>query len=461
MKKLKMIKLCNPSGVGETSYRTMPVWITAAVLACLFFAAMGEWKVLNIALKGLPKIVSLGVLGIAFLNLFVTADFKEFKKAAEYLPILMTLIVMIATLSLLIWALSFTARYEITRGFSKLVFQGITVLIAVSLVYMYGSDGVEVLFWSIVAANTTIMIIEAAKAGISDSIQSLIYCFATFGEAEGFIRQMELHDITFLFGQFIIYYLCFAKNNTEKEKKMRYLKLAISIFFLLLGLKRATFAAVMLVVCTVVFIRTRKNRMFWILLEGMGLFAIAWAYIYVVWNGSFLKLMAYLDVNMMGREFFWEWARDYYQFSPGFLGLGFEAETAIITSWYNAGMINHLYPFHNNFLKVFVEMGFWGFALWVGIQTILFPLYWGKKYSDETALLYMSLFAYMYVTYLTDNTAFYFWVSIGLRLMPTAFSYRVVKENPLEATHWHPRDRQEIMAMVMMDQLRMDDDTHE
>lgn len=458
---MKKLKLCAPSGVAETSYRKMPIWITVVVVACLFFAAMGEWKVLNIALKGLPKIVSLGVVGIAFLNLFVTADFKEFKKAADFLPILLLLIVVIATFSLLIWAISFTAQYEVTRGFSKLFFQGITVMIVVSLVYLYGSAGIDVLYWGIVAANTTIMVIEAAKSGISDSIQSLVYCIVTFGEAAGFVREMELHDITFLFGQFLIYYLCFAKNTTKSQKKLRYCKIAISIFFLLLGLKRSTFAAATLVVCMVVFIRSRKNRMLWIMLVGCGLFAIAWGYMYVVWNGSFLKLMAYLEVDMMGREFFWEWARDFYRFSPDFLGRGFEAETAIITSWYKAGRINHLYPFHNNFLKVFVELGFWGFTSWVGIQTILFPLYWGKKHSDETALLYIALFAYMYVTYLTDNTAFYFWVSIGLRLMPTSFSYRVERENASEASHWTPRAQYEIAALIKTDQLRMNEEPHE
>ena len=41
--------------------------------------------------------------------------------------------------------------------------------------------------------------------------------------------------------------------------------------------------------------------------------------------------------------------------------------------------------------------------------------------------MYIAILAYMTVTYLTDNTAFYFWCSIGLKLIPMSFSYRVLK----------------------------------
>ena len=40
-------------------------------------------------------------------------------------------------------------------------------------------------------------------------------------------------------------------------------------------------------------------------------------------------------------------------------------------------------------------------------------------------MLYMAVLAYMTVTYLTDNTAFYFWSCIGLRLIPMSYSYRI------------------------------------
>ena len=92
--------------------------------------------------------------------------------------------------------------------------------------------------------------------------------------------------------------------------------------------------------------------------------------------------------------------------------------------WYREGIINRAYPLHNDILKIFIELGALGFTLWAGINYIVYPNYWMKKHSAETGLLYMAILAYMSVTYLTDNTAFYFWCCIGLRLIPMSFSYR-------------------------------------
>ena len=46
----------------------------------------------------------------------------------------------------------------------------------------------------------------------------------------------------------------------------------------------------------------------------------------------------------------------------------------------------------------------------------------------------MAILSYMTVTYLTDNTAFYFWSCIGLRMIPMSYSYRVLKDN--KANRW-------------------------
>ena len=94
--------------------------------------------------------------------------------------------------------------------------------------------------------------------------------------------------------------------------------------------------------------------------------------------------------------------------------------------WHKAGLINRAYPLHNDILKIFIELGALGFTLWAGINYILYPAYWMNRHDKETGILYMALLAYMTVTYLTDNTAFYFWSCIGLRLIPMSYSYRII-----------------------------------
>ena len=125
---------------------------------------------------------------------------------------------------------------------------------------------------------------------------------------------------------------------------------------------------------------------------------------------------------MMGRDYLWSMANPYYEFSITYIGRGFEYVDTIIAQWYNDGLINQPYPFHNDILKVFVEVGFPGFLLWSSIQYVLTPLFWQRYADQETTLLYLSELGYMTVTYLTDNTAFYFWSTMALRLVTLAYA---------------------------------------
>lgn len=59
----------------------------------------------------------------------------------------------------------------------------------------------------------------------------------------------------------------------------------------------------------------------------------------------------------------WQLVGEHYDFSIGYMGHGFEYVDSIVANWYSSGLINHPYPFHNDILKVFVEMGFLGFCI--------------------------------------------------------------------------------------------------
>ena len=53
---------------------------------------------------------------------------------------------------------------------------------------------------------------------------------------------------------------------------------------------------------------------------------------------------------------------------------------------------------------------------------------------------------YMTVTYLTDNTAFYFWSTMALRLV--AFSYAMERKKPPKPKVWVPDSRQEMRDRI-------------
>ena len=423
-------------GTLQESRKECPAFVAFLAFACTVLAGLGDWKVLNNSLGALPKAIVLGTIVCAFLSFLVAADFAKLRKAVGYFPIFLLMIAVYILISLYIWITDFSKAASISRAGQKILFQAITIIYCVFMCYLFEDRAVNTLFFSMCATNTAIILLEMPKYGIQESISSVVTCLVTFGEAEGFMRALEIHDITFLFGQFFIYYLMFAPKDSKPEKRIRRWGVILSIFFMLLGLKRSILPAVCLVCVYVKLIRGAKKPGKFVLATGIILFLFFYLYLYLTRSGILIAFLQSLGIDMMGRDVLWSLPNQYYELSPFWKGLGFEATTDLVNMWHEAGLINRAYPLHNDILKIFIELGALGFTLWAGINYILYPAYWMTKHDTETGILYIAVLAYMTVTYLTDNTAFYFWSCIGLRLIPMSYSYRLkTARMPLQ---WKP-----------------------
>ena len=86
---------------------------------------------------------------------------------------------------------------------------------------------------------------------------------------------------------------------------------------------------------------------------------------------------------------------------------------------------------HNDFMRVYIEMGFWGFFAW-GWYTLIFQYNWIKsKFGLETVRLFFLCELYIFLTYMTDNTLFYFYTGTVLRLIPMCYALHLGNENSL------------------------------
>ena len=439
------------SGTLQESGKKCPAFVAFLAVVCTVLAGLGDWKILNNAYGGLPKIVALGMIGCAFLNFLVAADFNKLRKAVSYFPVFLLLIAVYSLISMYIWITDFSRAASISRAGQKILFQTITIIYCVFMCYLFEDRAVNYLFLSMCATNAAIMLLEMPKYGIAASISSVVTCLVTFGEAEGFMRALEIHDITFLFGQFFIYYLMFAPKGSKPERRIRRLGVFFSIFFMLMGLKRSIIPAALLVCAYVKFLRMVKRPGKFVLATGIALFLFFYVYLYLTRSGILVAFLESLGVDMMGRNVLWSLPNDYYELSPFWKGLGFESATDLVNMFYREGLINRPYPLHNDILKIFIELGALGFTLWAGINYILYPAYWMTRHNMDTGILYMALLCYMTVTYLTDNTAFYFWSCIGLRLMPMSYSYRLRKIQ--NQTQWKaptPEESANVIRLIEM-----------
>ena len=423
-------------------YKDSPFWqklICICYVGFIALAALGDWKTLQSILGGLPKIITAGVIGMAIVYGFIYPDLERVKKVFWPALVYMSLIAMLFLWSIVIWLMDFSAISTMIRACSKMMFQSISIIAAVSGVFLLGSKTIDLFAIAVCLANAGIMVLEIPTFGLSASIQSLMRCLLTFGEAEGYARNLEIHDLTFVFGQLVLYYATFAPHDTKQEKRRRWRMLAACTFFFFVGMK--------------LIVRCFKNKKKLIIVWGVAWVVFFFLYIYAVRSGLVSKLLHITGIDMMGRDYLWSLANDYYDLSITYVGHGFEYVDTIVTEWYNSGIINHPYPFHNDILKVFVEMGFPGFVFWTGIQYIITPIFWMHYADEDTALLYLSNLSYMTMTYLTDNTSFSFWCTMALRLLPLAYS--VQRRKPPKSQVWKPKNKKEMQdrIRIMMQEM--------
>lgn len=430
-------------------YKDSPLWQKLLTIGCVFFlagAGLGEWKPINTTLGGLPKAISLGVIGLAVLYTLFYPDETRLREIWKPTLLYMSLMAALFSGRWSSGSKALTAVPSMIRSCSKLVFQSIAILTAVALVYLFREKAIDLFTISICIANTAIMLLSIPGYGLAASIQSLVTCLITFGDADGYALQLEIHDLTFVFGQMVLYYAVFAPHSTLQEKRKRRRYLLLCCWFFLVGMKRIAIPAVVLFILIALLLRKRKVPSWFYPAVGGCYILFFLAFLYCVRNGIITALLLRFGIDMMGRDYLWSMANPYYEFSITYLGHGFEYVDTIIAQWYNAGLLNQAIPFHNDILKVFVEVGFPGFLLWSGIQYVLTPLFWQRYADQQTALLYMCELGYMTVTYLTDNTAFYFWSAMALRLVTLA--YAMERKKPPEPKVWMPDSRQEMRDRI-------------
>ena len=262
-------------------------------------AGLGEWKTLNTMLGGLPKAITAGIICMTIAYAIIFPDLKRFKQLKGPTLFYMSLITALLLWSMVIWILNFMNLSSMIRGCSKVIFQSIAILTAVSGVYLFGSEAVDLFAVSMCLANGAIMVLEIPSFGIAASVQSLITCLVTFGEAEGYARNLEIHDITFVFGQLVLYYVVFAPKDTRRERKKRWRMILLCTFFFLVGMKRIAIPAVVLFVVYSFFLKNKKFLKPFLILQGLLWVAFFFLYIYGVRTGEVSKIMNMVGIDMI------------------------------------------------------------------------------------------------------------------------------------------------------------------
>lgn len=114
-------------------------------------------------------------------------------------------------------------------------------------------------------------------------------------------------------------------------------------------------------------------------------------------------LLEQIGIETSGRVVIYHAVDRFYEFTPEFLGNGIGFLTYQLSSGMNVGVSS----VHNDFLQYYIDLGFWGYLLWLLSMTVARVCYFGRKGRIDNAILCLCLSIYLLIVSSTDNTMNY------------------------------------------------------
>lgn len=411
----------------KRSQHPRPKW-----LALLYIGMMGIcfWNG-GLGLPWFTKYaMQVGVVGIALLFLLITGDFHRLPQIGEYYAMFVIPFIMMAAWSMLIWALDFQQINYMTRGCSTILYHIISLTSVCSAVYLFGGRAIDYTMYGMCMSNICIVLTSMKTFGVGEFITGF-FAFVRSGgvDTNAAIKALEVHDLTFGFGLMIIYYALYEKG----WKRVTHFLLAAGFFYL--GLKRIALIGMVCVLLMFLFVRRLKARGQNFVLHTVSILAIlvCFLYVFIIQSGIFSWIVDTLEIDTMGRKTLYEAFQTLYSFGPGFRGYGIGWVTRYISIMTeNAVGVFGTHNFggmHNDIVTMYIELGFWGFAFWIWYSWQGKVVWCQREYNTETAFLLLYCTIYAFVTYATDNTAFYCYINTVFMLLPLAHALRLMETN--------------------------------
>ena len=325
-----------------------------------------------------------------------------FREACVYsVPLLVTTIV-----SLFIWFVGTVDVGVISRGLSSsLVYSNMLsfALGSGALLYVFGKKGIWYNLLAILIANVLMIVTIIAQNGIAVFFSELVTLIITFAGVTGdVIVQAEIHELAFCLGAYLIYMLYKPKKNI-----VYFLLLFLSMFCFLAAFKRIAMIAIAIALVLGYLLKliarySQKTASRLITFFTFAVVILLIAYIAFIKMDAF-ELLEEAGINTSGRVEIYNAVDKFYEFSPDFLGNGIGFLTYQLNTFMNVGVAS----VHNDFLQHFIDLGFWGYIIWLVSMTFVRVWYFGKRESIDNAIITFMLTVYLIVVSSTDNTMNY------------------------------------------------------
>ena len=342
----------------------------------------------------------------------------SFKDACIYsIPLLVTTVV-----SLFIWFVGTVDVDVISRGLSSsFVYMNMLsfALGAGAMLYVFGGKGIWYNLIAILIANILMIVTVIAQNGLGNYMSEFVTLIVTFADVTGdVIVQAEIHELAFCLGAYLIYMLYKPQKNIAY-----FILLFLSLFCFLSAFKRIAMIAILIALIFGYLLKfiARYNKKTASTLVTFFTFVIILlliGYIILIKMDAF-ELLEKAGINTSGRVGIYNAVDDFYEFNPGFLGHGI----GFLTYQLNTFMDIDVASIHNDFLQHFIDLGFWGYMIWLVSMTLVRVWYFGRKGNVENAIVTFMLTIYIIIASSTDNTMNYPLLTGVLAILMMGHSY--------------------------------------
>ncbi len=325
----------------------------------------------------------------------------SFKAALVYsVPLLVTTFV-----SLFIWFVNKVDVGVISRGLSSsFVYTNMLsfALCAGGFLYIFGEKGIWYNLASILIANILMILTIISQYGIADYFSEFVTLIVTFADVTGdIIVKAEIHELAFCLGAYLIYML-----YKPQKKAVWFILFSLTLFCFVSAFKRIAIIAIVIALIFGYLLKfiakfNKKTAGRLIIFLCIVLIVILMLYVALIKMDAFY-LLEKAGVNTSGRVGMYRAVDKFYEFSPDFIGNGIGFLTYQLNTFMNIGVAS----IHNDFLQHFIDLGFFGYIIWLISMTLLRVIYFGKNNIDG-AITSFILILYLIIVSSTDNTMNY------------------------------------------------------
>lgn len=357
----------------------------------------------------------MAIIALAMASFIVKPNMDRAKRLTKGVLIMSTPYAVTVLWSAVIWIADFAPLRTMTRGFFFPFYQFIAALAAAATLYLFGKNGIWYNLLAMCIGNTIIVVLAIKDGGgVGAFIQELIELLTSLGENTGYIMHaIEVHDLTFSFGPYAVLLALWI----QPKKKIWWIASAAVLFYMTVGLKRIEIGAIAIAVIICWGLKLMKNDTARHIANiiCIGTLAASFAYIIAIHNGLF-DLLEDMGMDTKGRDMLYRYVALKYEISPMFLGrgLGFSS-----VAWDLKGLIGpewkgvHQDAYHNEFVRMYVEVGFIGYFGWFLCYLPLRLKYVWKHGGQKAGVLALAYFIYCMITYATDNTLYYYYTNLS------------------------------------------------